>query len=194
MQRQRQADGLARRIVPRAELVAQRVDPPPELRARTIFQRMMSFLGCRRLVRIAPCLVSMTLVISACAGIATSSSTPPAPIGRPTTSPSPTTDVLLAYDRSADPDFREEAPTRTDADGIRVTDVSYASAAGGRATAWLVQPPDRSSGPYAGLVYFHGSETDRDDFLDEAVAMAWSGAVSLVLDAPFARRGEDIRP
>ena len=36
----------------------------------------------------------------------------------------------------------------------------------------------------------HGSETDRNDFLDEAVAIAHGGAVSLVLDAPFARTGD----
>ena len=49
-------------------------------------------------------------------------------------------------------------------------------------------------GPFAGLVYLHGSETDRDDFLDEAVAMARGGAASIVMDAPFARTGTVARP
>ena len=40
-----------------------------------------------------------------------------------------------------------------------------------------------------GLVYLHGSETDRDDFLDEAVAMARGGAAAIVVDAPFSRTG-----
>jgi dienelactone hydrolase len=44
------------------------------------------------------------------------------------------------------------------------------------------------------MVYLHGSETDRDDFLDEAVAMAQGGAVSVVLDAPFSRTGTSRQP
>ena len=67
-------------------------------------------------------------------------------------------------------------------------DVSWTSPGGGRVSAWLVVPP--GAGPFAGLVYLHGSETDRNDFLDEAVAIAHGGAVSLVLDAPFARTGD----
>jgi dienelactone hydrolase len=72
-----------------------------------------------------------------------------------------------------------------------VHDVSWLSPHGGRVSAWLVVPP--GPGPFAGLVYLHGSETWRDDFLDEAVAMAHGGAVSLVVDAPFARAGDDRR-
>lgn len=135
--------------------------------------------------------LALAMAVSAC-GVGEKPAGSPQPSAP--ASASPTTDSLLAYDASADPDFRADQPTTTDADGIRVTDVSYASAAGGRATAWLVEPPAASSGPFAGLVYLHGSETDRTDFLDEAVAMARAGAVSLVLDAPFARRGENIRP
>lgn len=153
----------------------------------------MMHYGPIGLLRTAPILAAGTLMLSACGGMGASPSGC-GPIATPKSSATPTADTLLAYDPSADPDFREEAPTETDANGIRVTDLSYASAAGGRATAWLVEPPATSSGPFAGLVYVHGSETDRDDFLDEAVGMAWAGAVSLVLDAPFARRGEDIRP
>lgn len=96
--------------------------------------------------------------------------------------------ALTAYDPAAPLDLVEEAPAETDADGISVQDVSWASPGGGRVSAWLVAPP--GAGPFAGLVYLHGSETDRNDFLDEAVAMAHGGAVSLVLDAPFARTGD----
>jgi hypothetical protein len=140
-----------------------------------------------RLLRNGMAFLALMMAVSACGGDRTATQ-------QPSASSLPRTDSLLAYDASADPDFRADQPTTTDADGIRVTDVSYASAAGGRATAWLVEPPAASSGPFAGLVYLHGSETDRNDFLDEGVAMARAGAVSLVLDAPFARRGEDIRP
>lgn len=98
--------------------------------------------------------------------------------------------TLTSYDAGAPLDLREAGPA-ADRDGIAVHDVSWISPGGGRATAWLVVPP--GDGPFPGLVYLHGSETWRDDFLDEAVAMAHGGAVSLVLDAPFARLGENRR-
>jgi cephalosporin-C deacetylase-like acetyl esterase len=85
----------------------------------------------------------------------------------------------------------QEGAVETRDNGVTVTDVNWASATGERVTAWLVVPP--GEGPFAGLVYLHGSETDRDDFLDEAEAMATGGAVSLVLDAPFSRVGTDRR-
>ena len=94
---------------------------------------------------------------------------------------------MTAYDASA-PLLVEEAPAEIDADGVSLQGVSWASPGGGRVSAWLVVPP--GSGPFAGIVYLHGSETDRDDFRDEAVAMAHGGAVSLVIDAPFARTGD----
>ena len=81
----------------------------------------------------------------------------------------------------------EESPVQTLDRGIEIHDVSWASLGTDRVSAWLVVPP--GGGPFAGLVYLHGSETDRDDFLDEAVAMARGGAASIVMDAPFARTG-----
>lgn len=117
---------------------------------------------------------------------------PPSP--SPTIKPSPITSAdFLVYDASVDPGFRNEAEPEPQADGIAVTNVSYVSSYG-RVSAWLVEPPASVQAPHAGLVYLHGSETDRDDLLDEAVAMAHVGAVSLVLDAPFARGDGSIRP
>lgn len=69
--------------------------------------------------------------------------------------------------------------------GATLIDVTYPSVGGGAASAWLVVP--EGEGPFAGLLYLHGSETDRNDLVDEAAAMAAGGAVSLVIDAPFAR-------
>ena len=99
--------------------------------------------------------------------------------------------TLTAYDARTPLDLREANEPR-DEGGIAVHDVSWISPFGGRVSAWLVVPP--GDGPFGGLVYLHGSETWRDDLLDEAIAMAHAGAVSLVLDAPFARTGEDRRP
>ena len=61
-------------------------------------------------------------------------------------------------------------------------DVSFASRAGGRVTAWLVAP--EASGPHAGLVFQHWGFGSRDSFLAEARALAASGVVSLLPNAP----------
>jgi cephalosporin-C deacetylase-like acetyl esterase len=122
---------------------------------------------------------------SASAGQPSGSAQPPASV-QPSTEPDLAS--LTAYDASAPLDLRDENPPQTDADGVTVHDVSWVSTGGGRVSAWLVVPP--GDGPFAGIVYLHGSETDRNDFLDEAVAMAHGGAVSVVMDAPFARTGD----
>lgn len=73
-------------------------------------------------------------------------------------------------------------------DGTTVQDLRYTGPSGGEVSAWLVTPP--GDGPFAGMLYLHGSETDRDDLLDEAMAMATGGVASIVLDAPWVRDGE----
>jgi dienelactone hydrolase len=113
----------------------------------------------------------------------------------PAATPTPDPAALLARLTDLTAYEAEPVPTmavhgRRDAgNGIVVSDVTFPSAGGGEVSAWLVTPAGK--GPFAGLVYLHGSETDRDDLLDEATAMAHGGAVSLVLDAPFARPGAD---
>ena len=107
--------------------------------------------------------------------------------GTPSVAPIPDAAELTAYDPATPLDVAEESPVRTLDGGIEIHDISWASLGTDRVSAWLVVPP--GDGPFAGLVYLHGSETDRDDFLDEAVAMAHGGAASIVLDAPFARTG-----
>jgi cephalosporin-C deacetylase-like acetyl esterase len=102
-------------------------------------------------------------------------------------------DELTAYDAATPLGERVVKPAVEAAGGARVTDFAYASLGGGEVTGWLVEPPVAVPAPYAGLVYVHGSETDSDDLLDEAVAMARVGAVSLVIDAPFARPSKSVR-
>ncbi len=92
--------------------------------------------------------------------------------------PSPSGPASLAVEESV----------RAELEGATLYDVSYASTGGGRVSGWMVVP--EGTGPHAGIVYLHGSETDRDDFLDEAIAMASGGAVALTIDAPFAREGD----
>ena len=75
---------------------------------------------------------------------------------------------------------------------VSVHDISYASPRGGRVPAYLVVP--KGKGPFAAVLWAHwhqeGSELrNRREFLDEAVALAPSGVVSLLPDSTLARRG-----
>lgn len=144
---------------------------------------------------VAAPLLTGVLFLAACTGTAPSGSTGTdagpsvQELVPPSFAPAPVeAATLTAYDPSLPLDIREGEEPR-DAEGATVHDISWLSPFGGRVSAWLVVPG--GEGPFAGLVYLHGSETWRDDFLDEAIAMAHGGAVSLVVDAPFARTGED---
>lgn len=94
------------------------------------------------------------------------------------------------YDRNAPLDIRETSVTERD--GVKIHDISYLSPQGGRVPAYLVVPKGR--GPFAAILFGHwamkGSPMrNRTQFLDEAVAYARAGAVSLLTDAPLARPG-----
>ncbi len=68
---------------------------------------------------------------------------------------------------------------------VKVYDLSYASPRGGRVTAYLVVPDGK--GPFAGLVFGHWGLGNRTEFLAEATLYARAGAVSLLIDFPWAR-------
>jgi len=75
---------------------------------------------------------------------------------------------------------------------VTVIDLTYTSPRGGRVPAYLVVPPGR--GPFAAILFGHwmmeGSPLkNRGEFLEEAVVLARSGAVSLLIDAPYVRPG-----
>jgi pimeloyl-ACP methyl ester carboxylesterase len=83
--------------------------------------------------------------------------------------------------------------------GATVHDISYASPKGGRVPAFLVVPD--GTGPFAAVVWGHwywrnSAVRNRREFLDEAVALAKSGVVSLLFDGPVARPGffDDLTP
>ena len=74
-----------------------------------------------------------------------------------------------------------------------VYDITYASPKGGVVPAYLVVP-SKGKGPFAGVVWGHWYWTNSDmrnrkQFLDEAVALAPAGLVSLLTDGPIARPG-----
>ena len=95
-------------------------------------------------------------------------------------------------------DYDQKAPLEIQEVGVEkrgdvtIHDLSYASPKGGRVPAYLVVPAGQ--GAFAAVIWGHwyqdGSEfLNRKEFLDEAVALAPSGVVSLLTDGPIARPG-----
>jgi len=75
-----------------------------------------------------------------------------------------------------------------------VHDISYDSLKGGVVPAYLVVPKGR--GPFAAVIWGHwywenSSMRNRKEFLDEAIALAQAGVVSLLTDGPVARPGHE---
>jgi dienelactone hydrolase len=97
------------------------------------------------------------------------------------------------YDQSAPLNIKEN--NVQDHDGVAVHDISYSSPVGdrrsfigpngGTVTAYLIVPPGR--GPFPAIIYGHwcmpGSDKEsRAEFLEEALALAQSGVISLLPD------------
>ena len=94
------------------------------------------------------------------------------------------------YDRNALLNIQEES--KTERDGATVIELSYDSPRGGRVPATLVSSPGK--GPFAGILFGHwmmprSEFRNRKEFLEEALLLARSGAVSLLTDAPMVRPG-----
>jgi dienelactone hydrolase len=73
---------------------------------------------------------------------------------------------------------------------VAIHDISYASPKGGRVPAYLVVP--KGKGPFAAVIWGHwymqGSPfRNRKEFLEESIALAHAGVVSLLPDGPIAR-------
>jgi cephalosporin-C deacetylase-like acetyl esterase len=94
------------------------------------------------------------------------------------------------YDQKAPLDLQEVGVEQRGE--VAIHDISYASPKGGRVPAYLVVP--KGKGPFAAILWGHwyqqGSEfLNRKEFLEEAVALAPAGVVSLLSDGPIARPG-----
>jgi len=94
------------------------------------------------------------------------------------------------YDQKAPLDIKEAGVEQRG--DVAIHDISYASPKGGRVPAYLVVP--KGKGPFAAIIWGHwyqdGSEfLNRKEFLEEAVALAPSGVLSLLIDGPIARPG-----
>jgi len=95
-------------------------------------------------------------------------------------------------------DYDQKAPLNIKQIGVErrsnatVYDITYDSPKGGVVPAYLVVPKGR--GPFAAVVWGHwcwqnSSMRNRKQFLDEAIALAPSGLISLLTDHPVARPG-----
>jgi len=96
----------------------------------------------------------------------------------------------LDYDHQAPLDVKEVSVEKRG--DVSVHDISYASPKGGRVPAFLVVPDGK--GPFAAILWGHwywpnSAMRNRKEFLDEAVALAQSGVISLLPDGPIARPG-----
>ena len=99
--------------------------------------------------------------------------------------PSDKTARLFTYKPVA---FDLKEDSAKDRDGVTVRDVNYAAYTSerGRIKAYIVAPA--GNGRFAGVLFFHwlGEEnSDRNEFLEEAVASARKGTVSLLLQGYF---------
>lgn len=90
------------------------------------------------------------------------------------------------YDRNKPLDIRVAG---TEARGeVRIDDISFAAAAGGRTEAYLVLPPGRGKSAGALFVHWYESESplsNRKQFLNEAVDLARHGLISLLVATPW---------
>ncbi|MFN2531383.1 MAG: alpha/beta hydrolase family protein [Pyrinomonadaceae bacterium] len=98
------------------------------------------------------------------------------------------------YDRSASLNLKTVGNERRE--GANIYDITYASPKGGVVPAYLVVPA-KGKGPFAGIVWGHwywenSPMRNRKEFLDEAIALADAGVVSLLTDGPIARPGHAV--
>jgi len=94
--------------------------------------------------------------------------------------------ITFDYDHAAPLDVQIHA-TET-RDGVTIHDLTFASPKGDRVAAYLVLPPEGTPGPHPGILWMHWLEphdvdSNRTEFLDEAVTLAQQGVISVLPDA-----------
>lgn len=93
---------------------------------------------------------------------------------------------LFAYKESVP--FDAKKVSEKNQDGIIIQDIDYVAHAAerGRRKAYLIKP--KGNGPFAGILFFHWlgePNGNRNQFVDEAVALAKQGTVSLLIEGYF---------
>ncbi len=85
---------------------------------------------------------------------------------------------IFDYDPQAPLDIQEVSIAEEE-NGIEVYDISYAGTPDYRVPAFLVVPP--GEGPFAGVLFMHQGFGSRHSFLNEAIELAKSGVLSLLV-------------
>jgi len=99
----------------------------------------------------------------------------------------------FAYDRNASLNLKRISIKVRD--GVTIEDITYTGVGGDTVPAYLVVPT--GAGKFAGIIWGHwlmqgAANANRKEFLEEAVALAPSGVISLLIDAPQSR--PDFKP
>jgi dienelactone hydrolase len=103
---------------------------------------------------------------------------------------SPPTASHFAYDASTPLDLRQVSTVKRGT--VMIQEITYASPRGGVVPATLVSPGGQ--GKFAAVIWAHwlmpnATNANRSEFVEEAIALAPAGVVSLLIDAPQARPG-----
>jgi uncharacterized protein len=146
--------------------------------------------------RVLILLLGIASIVAACGGNDAS----PSATTQPTTSGNTATPTLVTLSRGeAEKLFnynqrrplaitRQALNTRLSANelrGVTVHSISYASPKGGEVPALLVVP--KGKGPFPGVIVQHGLPSTKEDFLPVGIDLARTGAVAILIDAPFNR-------
>ena len=102
---------------------------------------------------------------------------------------SATAQVSFEYDRTAPVDIRETGSREQD--GAILKEITYAALGGSRTAATIIAPRQSSAaGPAILFVHWYGPPaptSNRTQFIPDAIEMAKTGAVSLLIDTPWSR-------
>jgi uncharacterized protein len=146
--------------------------------------------------RVLILLLGIASVVAACGGndASPTATTPPPTAG---TTATPTLDTLSRGEAKKLFDYNQRRPlaitrlaltTRLSASelrGVAVQSITYASPKGGEVPALLVVPKGR--GPFPGVIVQHGLPSTKQDVLPVGIDLARTGAVAILIDAPFNR-------
>jgi uncharacterized protein len=141
-------------------------------------------------------LLGITSVAAACGGnhASPTATTPPPTSGATAT---PTSDNLSRGEAATLFNYNPRRPlaitrqaltTRLSANelrGVTVDSITYASPKGGEVPALLVIP--KGKGPFPGVIVQHGLPSTKENFLPVGIDLARTGAVAILIDAPFNR-------
>jgi cephalosporin-C deacetylase-like acetyl esterase len=102
--------------------------------------------------------------------------------------PGPDDFAHFTYDRGASLNVKQISVKVRD--GVTIQDITYTGSNGDTVPAYLVIP--KGSGKFAAVIWGHwlmpgAANSNREEFLDEAIALAPAGVLSLLIDAPKSR-------